>query len=250
MKSEYRTLFDARGAHYNFANRRYPDARAEEAQAILADLDLRRESRWLDVGAGGGFLAERAAAEGIGGPVHGCDESIAFLSGASAYALRAICAFGRLPYPDGTFAGAASLAALHHAEEPETVLAEMLRVTAPGGRIAIGDVAAQSRAARFLNGFLDRCTANGHAGRFYSEDAWVQMLRRAGGCAPRAQTLELSWHFRRREDAADFCRELFGLLPGTPTPELQSALDDLGLMKAPDGWRLRWDMVFASAGRV
>ncbi len=250
MKSEYRDLFDARGAHYNLANRRFPEARAEEARALLAHLSLPSGATWLDLGAGGGFLAERAVKEGHAGAAVGCDESMAFLAGASAYTVRTIASFGRLPYPDGAFAAATSLAALHHAEEPERVLSEMLRVTSPGGRVAVGDVAAESSAARFLNGFLDRHTTTGHAGRFYEAGAWAGMLTRAGGSKVRAETVELYWSFCRPEDARAFCRELFGLEPATTDAEIGASLAELGLSGDAGLWRLPWKMVFASAERA
>jgi ubiquinone/menaquinone biosynthesis C-methylase UbiE len=249
MKSEYRDLFDARGAHYNLANRQFPEARAEEARALLAHLNLSPGAAWLDLGAGGGFLAERAARQGHAGPAVGCDESMAFLAGASAYALRTIASFRRLPYPDGSFAAAASLAALHHAEDPGRVLSEMLRVTSRGGRVAVGDVAADSSASRFLNGFLDRHTTTGHAGRFYDAAAWADLLARGGGREIRAETVELSWRFCRSEEAREFSRELFGLVPQTTNDELDAALADLGLSEEAGGWRLPWKMVFASAER-
>ena len=249
MKSEYRDLFDARGAHYNLANRQFPEARAEEARALLEHLNLSPGASWLDLGAGGGFLAERAAKQGHAGPAVGCDESMVFLAGASAYALRTIAAFRNLPYPDGAFAAAGSLAALHHAEDPERVLSEMLRVTSPGGRIAVGDVAAESSAARFLNGFLDRHTTAGHAGRFYDAGMWAEMLARAGGRDVRANTVELAWRFGRPEDARVFSRELFGLVADTTDQELDDALGQLGLSGDGDDWRLPWTMVFASAER-
>jgi ubiquinone/menaquinone biosynthesis C-methylase UbiE len=249
MKSEYRDLFDARGGHYNLANCRFPEARAEEARALLEHLSLAAGTTWLDLGAGGGFLAERAAKQGLGGPAVGCDESMAFLAGASAYALRTIAAFRSLPYPDGTFAAAASLAALHHAEDPEHILSEMLRVTSPGGRVAVGDVAAESSAARFLNGFLDGHTTTGHAGRFYDAEAWAGMLARSGGRGIRVETVKLSWRFGRSEDARVFSRELFGLVPETTDSELDDAMAELGLFEDAGRWRLPWKMVFASARR-
>jgi SAM-dependent methyltransferase len=48
----------------------------------------------------------------------------------------------RLPFPDGAFDGAVTVAALHHMFDPRTVAAsigEMLRVTRPGGTVIIWD---------------------------------------------------------------------------------------------------------------
>jgi len=249
--SEYRTLFDARGARYNAANRLYPDARAEEARRILARVPLRAGALWLDVGAGGGFLGTRAeqarAEQAPGAAAVGCDESAVFLGDAGGYAMRAVAAFGRLPFATGAFDAAASLAALHHAEEPRAVLAEMLRVVRPGGRVAVGDVAAGSAAAGFLNGFVDAHTGSGHRGRFYRPDDWVGLFAGAGGRGAEASAELVHWRFASAGDAARFCRELFGLDPDTREDSLEAALDGLGGFARDGGWLLPWEMVFASA---
>ena len=245
MPSEYRTLFDARGQRYNRANRLFPRARAEEARRLLADLPLGAGSRWLDVGAGGGFLAQQAA--GAAAQAVGCDESAVFLGNAGGYALRTVADYRRLPFPPASFDAAASLAALHHAEDPAAVLAEMLGVVRRGGPIAIGDVAAESRAGAFLNAFVDTHTDQGHHGRFYSVEEWLGLLRAAGARDARAAAETVHWRFASRDDAARFCRELFGLREQTPGDAVSEALDGLGLHQSGAEWLLPWDMVFASA---
>ena len=45
-----------------------------------------------------------------------------------------------LPYADGAFAGVISNSIVHHIPEPHRVLAEAVRVTAPGGRIFVRDL--------------------------------------------------------------------------------------------------------------
>jgi SAM-dependent methyltransferase len=242
--SEYRAIFDARGARYNHANRLFPEARAEEGRRLLDHLPLSDGTRWLDVGAGGGFLASRADRRTV--PV-GCDASPVFLSEARNYALRTVADYERLPFPGRAFGAAGCLAVLHHAEAPARVIAEMLRVTARNGRVAVGDAAAGSRAARFLNSFLDVHTDQGHAGRFYREETLAGFFERAGGRDIRAEAVEISWRFRSRADAPAFCRELFGLRADTDEADLQTALIELGLEESSNGWRIPWDMVFASA---
>jgi ubiquinone/menaquinone biosynthesis C-methylase UbiE len=58
----------------------------------------------------------------------------------------------RLPYPDGTFTVVMSRFAFHHFPDPRAVLAEMVRVCAPGGRVLVCDVQASDaprKAAEF-----------------------------------------------------------------------------------------------------
>jgi len=247
--SEYRTLFDARGARYNRANRLFPEARAEEARQILGHCRIPESGRWLDVGAGGGFLAARAAAAGLTSAAVGCDESAVFLAEARGYALRALVEYVRLPFPDGAFAASGCLAALHHVEEPRAVLREMLRVTAPGRRAAVGDVAAGSAAARFLNGFVDEHTESGHAGRFYDPRALAGHFEAAGGSDIRSEEARIRWRFAAPHEARTFFRELFGLKPETGDGEIDGALGGLGLSESGGGWAIPWAMVFASAVR-
>lgn len=247
--SEYQTIFDARGGHYNLANHRYPEARAEEAHAILAHLDLGNGpgGTWLDLAAGGGYLAERARAEGSGGTALACDASLPFLLESSRYRGRAVSQYETLPFTDGSFAAAGCLAAFHHAEDPAAIVAEMLRVTAPGGRAAVGDVAPGSRPAAFLNDFVDRHTPMGHHGRFMPAERLEHAFAAAGGRRIRAEVLDLAWRFPSRAAALEFSRELFGV--SATDRKIGDALDALGLEGSDSGALLPWRMVFVSAER-
>jgi ubiquinone/menaquinone biosynthesis C-methylase UbiE len=102
--------------------------------------------RVLDVGCSGGYLARLlASAVGPAGSVTGIDPS----SPAIAYARRrapANCTFAigvaqDLEVPDGWFDVVTSTLAVHHVPEAErpAALAEMHRVTRPGGRLLVAD---------------------------------------------------------------------------------------------------------------
>ena len=53
-----------------------------------------------------------------------------------------------LPFPDGAFSLVTSRFAFHHFLDPKAVLAEMKRVCAPGGRVAVIDTEASPDAAK------------------------------------------------------------------------------------------------------
>jgi SAM-dependent methyltransferase len=100
-------------------------------------------SKVLDVGCGTGVLAERLLLEGY--EVTGADPFAAMLEHMQARnpALKTVHAHGQcLPFEDGTFDFTYSVAVMHHIAEPKDVrntLAEMCRVTKPGGRVLVWD---------------------------------------------------------------------------------------------------------------
>ncbi len=134
--------------------------RMNEAVSELAFLGRRRRTyrrivalsgaqpgdRVLDVGCSGGYLARLlATAVTPSGRVTGVDPA----NTAIAYARRRgpyNCTFAvgvaqELDFPDGTFDVVTSTLAVHHIPEAErpAALAEMYRVTRPGGRLLIAD---------------------------------------------------------------------------------------------------------------
>lgn len=243
---EYQTLFDARGGLYNRANRLYPEARAQEASALLRHLSLSPRSRWLDVSAGGGYLSERARAEGLPRASVACDASLLFLSSAPHRRGACVARAETLPLADGRFEAAACLAALHHSEDPHSVFRELLRVTTPGGRAVLGDVADDSPAARFLNGFVDRHTEGGHHGRFYAHETLAGFFAAEGACGIRSESLQVFWILPSHRDAVLFFRNLFGLAPATTEAQIVDALAELGAGPSENSYRVPWSMNYVS----
>lgn len=106
--------------------------------------------RVLDVGCGSGAvtrtLAQRVAP---GGRAVGLDASTALLKVARELAnkagLGAIIEFKdgdcrALPFPDASFDAVVAATTLSHVPDPRRALAEMVRVTRPGGRVGVFDV--------------------------------------------------------------------------------------------------------------
>src|SRR3954470_10142565 len=125
------------------------ERRAARQAAQAAELSERLESllalcgheRVLDVGCGTGALAYAVA--DAAREVVAVDSDAAMVDAARAHApanVRVELADGeRLPFAAGEFDVAATLRTLHHTERPELLLAELVRVTKPGGTILVVD---------------------------------------------------------------------------------------------------------------
>jgi SAM-dependent methyltransferase len=125
------------------------------AREFLAWLAMPPESRWLDVGCGTGALSATILAVARPSTVTGIDAS----EGYAAYAREQI-RDGRaefrqgdaqaLPFGDGSFDATVSGLVLNFLPEPSRGLAEMARVTRPGGVVAgyVWDYAGQIQLIR------------------------------------------------------------------------------------------------------
>jgi ubiquinone/menaquinone biosynthesis C-methylase UbiE len=102
---------------------------------------LRGDERALDVGCGAGALAYALAP--LVGEVIGIDASEDLVDVAREHAPPG-CTFvvgdaEALPFPYGDFDVVGCLRVLHHVRRPELVVAEIARVTRPGGTILLAD---------------------------------------------------------------------------------------------------------------
>jgi len=115
------------------------DELAARVRTLLAPLT--GDERALDVGCGTGALAYALAP--LVGEVVGVDADEDYLAAARRDA-PAGCTFvvgdaETLPFPYGDFDLVGCLRVLHHVRRPELVVAEIARVTRPGGRILLAD---------------------------------------------------------------------------------------------------------------
>lgn len=93
----------------------------------------------LDAGCGAGLALSLAAARGA--LVFGHDASEGLLGVARERVPEAVLSAGSieaLPHPTATFDAAISFNAIQYAVDPAVAVAELARVTRPGGRVAIG----------------------------------------------------------------------------------------------------------------
>jgi ubiquinone/menaquinone biosynthesis C-methylase UbiE len=118
------------------------DARAADlAERVAAFVQPRGTERALDVGCGAGALALALAP--VVAEVVGVDRVAELLeearSRAPANATFVEADATRLPFADGAFDLGGTLRTLHHVPRPELVIAELARVTRPGGRVLVVD---------------------------------------------------------------------------------------------------------------
>ena len=130
------------------------EALAERLGSLLA---LRGGERVLDVGCGAGALAYAVAPVAREVVAVDSDASMVEVARVNAPAnVRVELADGeRLPFDDGEFDVAATLRTLHHTLHPGRLVAELVRVTKPGGIVFVVDQLApvDEEEARALNEF-------------------------------------------------------------------------------------------------
>jgi SAM-dependent methyltransferase len=129
----------------------------EEKRLTVDMLGVSPGDRVIDVGCGpGNYTRELADAAG-NGLVVGIDASEAMVSVAAKRSGRANTAYLRadgcaLPFEDGTFDAVCSVGVIHMIERPMVALEEIVRVLAPGGRLAIGTTCAKRGRSRRARG--------------------------------------------------------------------------------------------------
>jgi len=133
-------------------------ANEEALRPLIEACGARPEDTLLDVACGGGLVV--CAFAEVVRRAEGIDITPAMLDRARALAAEKGLTNTHwrqgdvlpLPYPDGSFTLVTSRFTFHHFLDPGAVLAEMKRVCAPGGRVAVVDTDASAdpvRAAEF-----------------------------------------------------------------------------------------------------
>lgn len=146
-------------------------------RAFLAFVGIRPGWRVLDVGCGTGVVTRDLCVRvGARGRVVGVDPSRAFVGearrrlrahGATAPFSFRVADGTRLPFRSGTFDAAVAVTVLLHVAAGDRVVAEMVRVTRPGGRVAALDQDLGTLVLDLPDRALTRRILDGHAERFY-----------------------------------------------------------------------------------
>lgn len=249
MLDDYQAIFTARGDAYHEAMTRWPAAREDELTLLLRSLRPQRGEVLVDAPAGGGYLAGwlppgvRYVAVETAPPFFArCPED--------AHRRRVLCPLSKLALPDASADVATSLAGLHHEPDVDAVLAELVRVLRPGGRLAVADVQLESPPARFLNGFVDAHSQLGHDGAFFDETL-ADRLCEAGLHDVTLSPVPLRWRFPDASSMIAFLRLLFGVDRATDA-EIGAAIEELlGTEPLPAGGvALRWELLTATGRKA
>lgn len=167
---------------------------AEEHRIALEMLAIAPTDRVLDVACGPGNFTRDFAPAASEGLVVGVDASESMLATAARETTAPNVAYLRadacdLPFRDGSFDAVCCFAALYLIEEPMRALAEIVRVLAPGGRLALlsscnrGPLSAGTANAivRRLSGV--RIFERDELTRALNDDGLVEIEQRVSGLA-------------------------------------------------------------------
>jgi SAM-dependent methyltransferase len=194
------------------------------AAAFVDWLDTSSRARWLDVGCGTGALTRIILANADPAAVIGVDQSVDFVAfnqdggAVSAAALVAGDAIA-LPIAATSIDVAVSSLVLNFVPDPARMVGEMVRVTRPGGTVAlcVWDYAGEMQMMRH---FWDAAAELDSAARELDEglrftvcnlDRLKALFEDAGLAAVRTRTIDIATHF---QDFDDFW---FPFLGGTGT---------------------------------
>jgi len=180
QKVASRGYFDGEASLYE-TRRRWRRVIRQQSLTLSA-LELQPGDRLLDVGCGTGAAVREAAA--LVTRAVGLDLAPGMIGEARRLAQdlsNAEFEVGdseALPFADGEFTAVLCSTSIHHYPDPGKAVAEMARVLAPGGRIAVGDSNPEQLIVRAVDRRLKR-KEPGHLG-FRSPDELTRLLAEAG----------------------------------------------------------------------
>jgi SAM-dependent methyltransferase len=167
-----------------FAQKR-EHSNAEANRIILDSLALDKTDRLLDVACGPALTA--CAFAPLAEHVTGIDLTPAMLDEARKRAAELGLTnvswqagdVSNMPFPDGAFSVVFSRYAFHHFTNPQKVLAEMVRVCAPGGRVVVADVYTDNPMQGSLFDLIETWRDPSHV-RALPLDEWRKLFQQSG----------------------------------------------------------------------
>ena len=228
MIENYESLFDRRGGSYDQAMLKFPKARLQEFEQVIAAAALESGMHVADVPAGGGYLRNFLPHDCVWFGHEPCQSFSQHNATVSNSALLP------LPWDDRSMDVAISLAGVHHLVDKQALFAELHRVVKPNGRLILSDIKEDSLAAIFLDDFVGRHNSTGHEG-WYINDKTLRSLHDSQWEVTRVEDVAFQWVFDSRDAMAEFCHQLFDLKTATVTQTLLEIESYLGVVQLADG---------------
>jgi SAM-dependent methyltransferase len=236
--SDYADIFDLRGKLYHQAMQAYPDSRSEEFLNVIAQADITPGMTVVDVPSGGAYLADYLTDVNL----IGLETSQAFAELAKGRTESVLMYENHcFPLQQASADRVVSIAGLHHVQDKQPVFAEACRVLKPEGRLVVADAEEDSAVRRFLDEFVGAYCETGHSG-WYFGDTTRDELRNAGLNIVADCVLTYAWHAPDKEQLADFCRTLFGMVRADNATVTEGIGDYLGFVDHPLGIGLNWQL--------
>ncbi|WP_158630272.1 class I SAM-dependent methyltransferase [Glycomyces terrestris] len=191
----------------------HPRAWAETAEGrirplyehVLDRCPARPGLRLLDAGCGSGLFAELAARRGA--EVVGLDAAaglVEYARGRRTAARFTVGDIERLPFPDRAFDVVTAFNSVLYADDPRRALAEIARVTGPGGRavVTVGAGPEQAASAAVINPLAARGDVPGPGGLDLADTAAVRaVLLDAGFASVAAEDVAFDVRFANADEA-------------------------------------------------
>jgi SAM-dependent methyltransferase len=165
--------------------------------------------RVLDLGTGPGYAAAAAAARGAEATGVDIAAEVLARAGARHREVRFVCADAEaLPFADGAFDAVVGNFAVNHVPRPERAAAQMARVTARGGAVALSTWDAGSGFPGLLTDALANAGVRGaDRFRFADDDRFAALLRGAGFAGVEVRAVALT---HRIADANELWEGMLG----------------------------------------
>lgn len=239
----YEEIFTARGSRYDDAMRRNPRARDEEFTQAIHFTKINAGMIVADVPSGGGYL-ETYLPKTVNYLGH--DPCASFTNHGQLTHNKPLLP---LPWPNESVDIVISLAGIHHLNEKKSFFKELYRITKPTGRIVISDVAENSAAAKFLDGFVGSHNSTGHEGIFLDEMTFEE-LKETGWTINQSKHNNFHWRFANRDEMVNFCHDLFDIQKSTREKTLRAIEAELGTIDFSDGTAgMNWSLLTIEASK-